>query len=96
MQVENSLSTYAPHACVVVYSVVDRATFKAAEDTLRYLWKENFTMEKAVILVGNKADLARARTITTQGCDTGTGASMIKTNIFRCRRAQSPIDNRLY
>ncbi|XP_071442900.1 GTP-binding protein REM 1-like [Hetaerina americana] len=65
MSVENSLSTYAPHACVVVYSVVDRATFKAAEGTLHYLWKQNYTMEKAVILVGNKADLARARTITT-------------------------------
>ena len=24
MQVENILSTYEPHACVVVYSIVDR------------------------------------------------------------------------
>lgn len=64
---ENSLSTYEPHACVVVYSVVDRNTFKVAEDTLNYLWRENVTKEKAVIVVGNKADLARARQISTAG-----------------------------
>ncbi|KAL1115353.1 hypothetical protein AAG570_007383 [Ranatra chinensis] len=65
MSVENSLSTYEPHACVVVYSVVNRATFKTAEDILNYLWRENYTQEKSVIVVGNKADLERARVITT-------------------------------
>ncbi|CAH1392709.1 unnamed protein product [Nezara viridula] len=68
MSVENSLSTYEPHAAVVVYSVVDRATFKAAEEILNYLWRESYTQEKTVILVGNKVDLARARVITnTEG-----------------------------
>ena len=66
-QVENSLSTYEPHAAVVVYSVVDRGTLKAAEDTLNYLWRESYTQEKTVILVGNKVDLARARLITNSG-----------------------------
>ncbi|KAJ9593178.1 hypothetical protein L9F63_015275, partial [Diploptera punctata] len=63
--VENSLSTYEPHACVVVYSIVDRATFKTVEDILNYLWRENYTHDKSVILVGNKADLARSRVIST-------------------------------
>ncbi|XP_046687914.1 GTP-binding protein GEM-like, partial [Homalodisca vitripennis] len=61
--VENSLSTYEPHACVVVYSIVNRASFKTAEEILNYLWRESYTKEKSVIVVGNKADLARARVI---------------------------------
>ncbi|VEN51152.1 unnamed protein product, partial [Callosobruchus maculatus] len=63
MSVENSLSTYEPHACVVVYSVVARPSFQHAEETLNYLWREGYTQEKSVIVVGNKADLARARVI---------------------------------
>lgn len=63
LQVENSLSTYEPHACVIVYSVVNRSSFRQAEDIIKYLWRENVTKEKAVILVGNKADLARSRVI---------------------------------
>lgn len=65
LQVENSLSTYEPHACVVVYSVVQRSSFHVAEEILNYLWRENISKEKAVILVGNKADLARSRVIST-------------------------------
>lgn len=67
MSVENSLSTYEPHGCVVVFSVVDRSSFRVAEEIINYLWQENYTKDKAVILVGNKADLARARLITSQG-----------------------------
>lgn len=47
--------------------MVDRVTFQLAEDILNYLWRENYTREKSVILVGNKADLARARVIPTAG-----------------------------
>lgn len=64
---ENSLSTYEPHGCVVIYSVVDRNSFRKAEEIVNYLWNENVTRDKAVILVGNKADLARSRIITTSG-----------------------------
>lgn len=67
MSVENSLSTYEPHGCVVVFSVVDKGSFRIAEEIINYLWQENYTKDKAVILVGNKADLARARLITSQG-----------------------------
>ncbi|XP_056638859.1 uncharacterized protein LOC130446550 [Diorhabda sublineata] len=64
MSVENSLSTYEPHACVMIYSVVSRSSFQHAEETLNYLWREGYTQEKSVIVVGNKADLARARVIS--------------------------------
>lgn len=65
IQVENCLSTYEPHGCVVVYSVVQRSSFRQAEEIVKYLWRENVTKDKAVILVGNKADLARSRVIGT-------------------------------
>lgn len=61
------MSTYEPHGCVIVYSVVARNSFRVAEEIINYLWRENVTKEKAVILVGNKADLARSRSITTAG-----------------------------
>ncbi|KAK3930392.1 GTP-binding protein RAD [Frankliniella fusca] len=63
--VENSLSTYEPHACVVVYSITDKESFRTAEDILNYLWRERYTQEKSVILVANKVDLARSRVIST-------------------------------
>lgn len=64
---ENSLSTYEPHACVVVYSITAKESFQAAEEILNYLWRERYTHEKSVIVVANKADLARSRVISTNG-----------------------------
>lgn len=66
-QVENSLSTYEPHACVVIYSITARESFQTAEEILNYLWRERYTQEKSVIVVGNKADLARSRVISANG-----------------------------
>ncbi|XP_031842329.1 uncharacterized protein LOC116431292 isoform X2 [Nomia melanderi] len=65
MSVENSLSTYDPHACIVVYSIVSRTSFQIAEEILNYLWREHYTQERSVIVVGNKSDLERCRTITS-------------------------------
>ncbi|CAH2057304.1 unnamed protein product, partial [Iphiclides podalirius] len=65
MSIENCLSTYEPHACVVVYSVVAKSSFTRAAELLQYLAREQFTVERTVVLVGNKADLARARQVTT-------------------------------
>lgn len=62
---ENSLSTYEPHGCVVVYSTTQRSSFVQAEEIVRYLLRENVCKEKAVILVGNKIDLQRSRVIPT-------------------------------
>ncbi|KAJ8672519.1 hypothetical protein QAD02_003778 [Eretmocerus hayati] len=64
MSLENSLSTYEPHACIVIYSIVSRASFQVAEEMLNYLWREKYTREHSVIVVGNKSDLARSRTIS--------------------------------
>ncbi|XP_011634309.1 uncharacterized protein LOC105425295 isoform X2 [Pogonomyrmex barbatus] len=64
MSVENSLSTYEPHACIVVYSIVSRTSFQVAEEILNYLWQEHYTQEHTVIVVGNKSDLARSRIIS--------------------------------
>ncbi|XP_078045545.1 uncharacterized protein LOC144474516 [Augochlora pura] len=64
MTVENSLSTYEPHACIVVYSIVSRSSFQMAEEILNYLWREHYTQERSVIVVGNKSDLERCRTIS--------------------------------
>lgn len=66
-QIENCLSTYEPHACVVVYSVVAKSSFIRAGELLSYLARELFTVERTVVLVGNKADLARARQVSTNG-----------------------------
>ncbi|XP_033225805.1 uncharacterized protein LOC117178488 [Belonocnema kinseyi] len=64
MSVENSLSTYEPHACIVVYSIVSRPSFQVAEEMLNYLWREHYTKDRSVIVVGNKSDLARSRVIS--------------------------------
>lgn len=51
----------------LVYSIVTKSSFRVAEEILNYLWRENVTKDKAVIVVGNKADLARSRVISTTG-----------------------------
>ena len=50
-----------------MYSLVSRSSFKVAEEMLNYLWQQQYTQDKAVIVVGNKSDLARSRTITNNG-----------------------------
>ena len=68
-QVENTLSTYEPHACAVVYSAVDRSSFQTAEETLAYLWRIGYadSGRTSIILVANKVDLERSRVIPQEG-----------------------------
>ena len=66
-QAENALSTYAPDALVLVFSVVSSDSLREAEETLQYLWRTNSANDKAVILVGNKTDLVRTRTVNIVG-----------------------------
>jgi Ras family len=66
-QPENCITTYEPHAYVVIYSVAEKETMLAAEETLQFLWKSASVGTKAVILVGNKTDLVRSRAVTTDG-----------------------------
>ncbi|XP_049964379.1 ras-related protein rapB-like [Schistocerca serialis cubense] len=67
MSVESYCTTYNPDVFVVVYSVVDRKTLKAAEDILLFLWKNDYVASRGVILVGNKADLERRREVPMAG-----------------------------
>ena len=61
------MSTYMPEAMVIVYSVVSVESFHIAEEILQYLWRTGSSNDKAVILVGNKADLVRTRNVTIVG-----------------------------
>lgn len=56
-----------PHAYCVVYSQSDLASFRRAEDELQRLWTSGCVGTKAVILVANKTDLVRSRTVTAEG-----------------------------
>ncbi|XP_014603249.1 PREDICTED: flocculation protein FLO11-like isoform X1 [Polistes canadensis] len=66
MTPENCISTYEPHAYCVVYSTTDRASAIVAEEVLQTLWRSDHVSARAVILVGNKVDLARSRVISTE------------------------------
>ncbi|XP_034236658.1 ras-related protein Rap-2a-like, partial [Thrips palmi] len=65
MSAEAFCATYNPDVFVVVYSVVERRTFQAAEDILLFLWKSDYMTTRGVVLVGNKADLERKREVST-------------------------------
>lgn len=54
-------------AFLVVYSVVDKATFNQAEQLLNILYNMDLTRTRPTILVANKIDLARSRTVSSQG-----------------------------
>ena len=56
-----------PHACIVVYSIVDKDSFIKAQDILQYLAKQSCNDKRARILVGNKVDLQRSRQVSIQG-----------------------------
>ncbi|XP_034947311.1 mucin-4-like isoform X2 [Chelonus insularis] len=66
MTPENCITAYEPHAYCVVYSTTDRASARVAENVLQTLWRSDLVSTRAVILVGNKADLARSRTVRTE------------------------------
>ncbi|CRK89669.1 CLUMA_CG003390, isoform A, partial [Clunio marinus] len=66
MSVEAFCSTYSIDLFVIVYSVVDRKTFKTAERILLYLKENEMMLTRGAILVGNKTDLERQREVTMQ------------------------------
>ncbi|KAJ6641462.1 GTP-binding protein GEM [Pseudolycoriella hygida] len=66
MSPENCLSSYNPHGYCVIYSSSDRNSFVIAERIIQALWTSENIAQRAVILVGNKADLARSRVITSE------------------------------
>ncbi|XP_043487190.1 flocculation protein FLO11-like isoform X4 [Polistes fuscatus] len=66
MTPETCISSYDSHAYCVVYSTTDRASARVAEEVLQTLWRSDHVSARAVILVGNKVDLARSRVISTE------------------------------
>jgi hypothetical protein len=93
-QVENSLSTYEPHACVIVYSIVQKSSFRCAEEILNYLWRENITKEKGVIVVGNKADLARSRVISTAALELSLSLSFVLARVIKDSLLVVPLEGK--
>ncbi|KAK7590095.1 hypothetical protein V9T40_001708 [Parthenolecanium corni] len=53
-------------AFLIIYSVVDKSTFQQAELELSRLQDANVLSTRPAILVGNKIDLARSRTVSPQ------------------------------
>lgn len=66
-QTEAFCSTYNVDIFCVVYSAIDKSSFKAAEKILHYLKDNEMLLTRGAILVGNKTDLERHREITRQG-----------------------------
>jgi small GTP-binding protein len=55
-----------PDAFVVMYSVIDKASFQRAETELARLQDWELVRSRPAILVGNKVDLVRSRAVSTQ------------------------------
>ncbi|XP_011049720.1 PREDICTED: GTP-binding protein RAD [Acromyrmex echinatior] len=55
-----------PDAFVVMYSVIDKASFQRAEEYLARLHDQDLLRGKPAILVGNKVDLVRSRVVSPQ------------------------------
>lgn len=72
-------------AFLVIYSVVDKASFTRAEYFLSLLQDMDLLRSRCCILVGNKIDLARSRAISSQG----------EKSFFFCRRS-SPFPSLLF
>ena len=54
-------------AFLVIYSVVDKASFTRAEYFLTLLHDLDLLKSRCCILIGNKIDLARSRAVSSQG-----------------------------
>ncbi|CAN7983890.1 unnamed protein product, partial [Ixodes hexagonus] len=61
----NPVVAYNPDAYLVVYNVCKQESFKTAKDYLSLIRLCDSVDRKAVILVGNKADLVRLRDVQT-------------------------------
>lgn len=73
----NPVATYSPDAYLVVYNVCSRSSLKTAKDYLSLIRRWDSANPKAIILVGNKTDLVRLRTVTTdEGRCLATGESV--------------------
>ncbi|XP_043506391.1 GTP-binding protein RAD [Frieseomelitta varia] len=60
------LEVIHPDAFVIMYSVIDKASFQRAEEYLERLHDQDFLRGRSAILVGNKVDLVRSRVVSSQ------------------------------
>ncbi|KAF4520814.1 hypothetical protein B566_EDAN002392 [Ephemera danica] len=58
--------TNPPHAFLVMYSVVDKASFQRAEEEICRLQEWEMLRSRPALIVGNKIDLARSRAVSPQ------------------------------
>lgn len=63
---KTELENIHPDAFVIMYSVIDKASFQRAEEYLERLHDQEFLRGKSAILVGNKVDLVRSRVVSSQ------------------------------
>ncbi|XP_076279193.1 rad, Gem/Kir family member 3 isoform X2 [Lasioglossum baleicum] len=63
---KSEMENIHPDAFVVMYSVIDKASFQRAEEYLERLHDQDFLRGKSAILVGNKVDLVRSRVVSSQ------------------------------
>ncbi|XP_076385886.1 rad, Gem/Kir family member 3 [Megachile rotundata] len=63
---KTELENLHPDAFVIMYSVIDKASFQRAEEYLERLHDQDFLQGKPAILVGNKVDLVRSRVVSSQ------------------------------
>lgn len=59
--------TIPADAYVVMYSVIDKASFQRAEDELGKLQDMEVLRSRPAIVVANKVDLVRSRAVSSQG-----------------------------
>ena len=63
---ESELESLRADAFVVMFSIADQESYTSALDMIRHL-RVNLGLDRAILLVGNKVDLARQRKVNLRG-----------------------------
>lgn len=56
-----------PDAFIIMYSVIDKASFQRAQEHLARLHDQDLLRGRPAILVGNKVDLVRSKVVSPEG-----------------------------
>lgn len=75
-----------PDAFIVMYSVIDKASFQRAEEYLARLHDQDLLRGRPAILVGNKVDLVRSRVVSPQGKRAEYLPSLLHMYLFMVKR----------
>lgn len=63
----NVWKQYDVDGFLIVYSITDRRSFQKSVDLLQEISQHEESQHRAVVLVGNKSDLVRSRTVGEDG-----------------------------